>query len=126
MGDDRWRDLWLGRIDGSDPLAEIWLSHQRRDAYWKHGSVCEDYDALACPVYMVGGWNDGYTNAIPRFLAGYRGPRKGLIGPWSHTYPMEPQAPGPAIGFLQECRRWFDHWLKGVDTGVMDEPPLRV
>ena len=74
---------------------------------------------------MVGGWADGYTNAIPRLLAGYRGPRKGLIGPWAHEYP-ELGVPGPAIGFLQEALRWWDHWLKGRDTGIMDEPMLRV
>ena len=32
--------------------------------------------------------------------------------------------PGPAIGFLQEALRWWDHWLKGIDTGIMDEPML--
>jgi len=31
----------------------------------------------------------------------------------------------PQIGFLQEILRWWDYWLKGVDTGVMDEPMLR-
>jgi hypothetical protein len=33
--------------------------------------------------------------------------------------------PGPQIGFLQEILRWWDYWLKGIDTGVMDEPMLR-
>jgi putative CocE/NonD family hydrolase len=122
---DGWRALWLERLRETPRYVEAWLAHQRRDAFWKHGSVCEDYEALACPVYMVGGWNDGYTNAIPRFLAGYRGPRKGLIGPWSHNYP-EGGVPGPAIGFLQEALRWFDHWLKGRETGIMGEPLLRV
>jgi uncharacterized protein len=122
---EAWRALWLERLQQTPRYIEAWLAHQRRDGFWKHGSVCEDYDALACPVYMVGGWNDGYTNAIPRFLAGYRGPRKGLIGPWSHNYP-ECGVPGPAIGFLQEALRWFDHWLKGRETGIMDEPLLRV
>jgi hypothetical protein len=121
----RWRELWLERLEGSPPFAEEWLRHQRRDAYWKQGSVCEDYGAIRCPVYMVGGWADPYRNAILRFLAGYPGPRKGLIGPWSHHYP-DSGVPGPAIGFLQECLRWWDHWLKGIDTGVMDEPMLRV
>jgi uncharacterized protein len=51
-------------------------------------------------------------------------PRKGLIGPWSHAFPQDGE-PGPAIGFLQECLRWFDHWLKGIDNGVMDGPGLR-
>ena len=48
-------------------------------------------------------------------------PRKGLIGPWEHTCPEEGDA-GPAIGFLQECLRLWDHWLKGEDTGVHGRP----
>ncbi len=121
---ERWRELWLERLERTPPFAEAWLGHQRRDGYWKQGSVCEDYGAIRCPVYMVGGWADGYPNAILRFLAGHEGPRKGLIGPWGHLYPHD-GLPGPAIGFLQECLRWFDHWLKGTETGIMDEPLLR-
>ena len=79
---------------------------------------------IEAAVYAVGGWSDGYTNAIPRLLEGLPGPRKGLIGPWSHAWPQA-GPPGPAIGFLQEMLRWFDHWLGGVDTGIMDEPMLR-
>ena len=45
-------------------------------------------------------------------------------GPWAHAYPHV-ALPGPQIGFLQEILRWWDYWLKGVDTGVMDEPMLR-
>ena len=103
---------------------ELWLQHQRRDAYWKHGSVCEDYEAIQCPVYAVGGWTDAYKNAIPRLLERLTVPRKGLIGPWAHAYPHFAR-PGPQIGFLQEMLRWWDYWLKGIDTGVMDEPMLR-
>jgi putative CocE/NonD family hydrolase len=72
----------------------------------------------------VGGWTDGYTNAIARLLERLTAPRKGLIGPWAHAYPHF-ALPGPQIGFLQEMLRWWDHWLKGIDTGVMDEPMLR-
>jgi hypothetical protein len=122
---DGWREAWLGRLESLEPWIEHWLGHQRRDGYWQHGSVCEDYAAIECPVYAVGGFADGYTNAVPRLLAGLSGPRKGLIGPWAHAFP-EDALPGPSIGFLQECVRWFDHWLKGIDTGVMDEPMLRV
>lgn len=60
------------------------------DAYWKHGSVCEEYSAIQCPVYAVGGWTDGYTNAIPRLLTHLTVPRKGLIGPWAHGVMDEP------------------------------------
>jgi len=122
---ERWRELWLTRLDQAVLFPELWLRHPHRDAYWRHGSVCETLDAIGCPVYAVGGWADAYTNAIPRLLAGLTAPRKGLIGPWAHVYPHT-GSPGPAIGFLQEALRWWDRWLKGIDTGVLDEPLLRV
>lgn len=125
VGEPRWREMWLDRLHNLPLLAARWLGHQRRDAYYKHGSICEDFAAVACPVYAVGGWGDGYSNAVPRLLAGLAGPRKGLIGPWAHKYPHL-ALPGPRIGFLQECLRWWDKWLKGIETGIMDEPMLRV
>ncbi|MDE2136735.1 MAG: CocE/NonD family hydrolase [Gammaproteobacteria bacterium] len=121
---ERWRAMWLERLQNIPLFLENWLRHPRRDAYWKHGSVCEDYTAIECAVYAVGGWTDGYKNAIPRLLERLTAPRKGLIGPWAHAYPHF-ALPGPQIGFLQEILRWWDHWLKGIDTGVMDEPMLR-
>lgn len=121
---DRWRDMWIERLENNPLMAASWIEHQHRDAYWKQGSVCEDYSSVEAAVYAVGGWADGYSNAIPRMLAGLPGPKKGLIGPWAHAYPHFAQ-PGPAIGFLQEALRWWNYWLKGVDTGIMDEPMLR-
>ena len=119
-----WRERWLERLAQTPAFIEPWMTHQLRDEYWRHGSVCEDYAAIEVPVYAVGGWSDGYTDAIPRLLAGLPGPRKGLIGPWSHAFPND-AVPGPEIGFLTESLRWWDHWLKGIDTGIMDEPVLR-
>ena len=122
---DRWREMWFNRLEHTPPFIETWLSHQSRDAYWQHGSVCEDYAAIACPVYAVGGWADPYVGAVLSLLEGLKVPRKGLIGPWSHVYPFK-GVPGPTIGFLQECLRWWDYWLKGIETGIMKEPQLRV
>ncbi|MDX1576423.1 MAG: CocE/NonD family hydrolase, partial [Kiloniellales bacterium] len=122
---DRWREMWLERLERQEPWILKWLAHQPRDEVWKHGTVCEDVAAIDCAVYAVGGWADGYSNAIPRLLAGLTCPRKGLIGPWSHAWPYAAK-PGPAIGYLQEALRWWDHWLKGEDTGIMNEPMLRV
>ncbi len=76
-------------------------------------------------MLAVSGWADGYTNSVFRLLAALDVPRKGLIGPWSHKYPHLGQ-PGPAVGFLQELVRWWDHWLRDVDNGVMAEPMLRI
>jgi putative CocE/NonD family hydrolase len=120
----RWREMWQERLEGVRPMIEPWLSHQRRDAYWRHGSVCERPEAITCPVMLVGGWSDGYRDAVLRMLESLSAPRRGLIGPWSHNYPHEPAAPGPAIGFLQECLRWWDEWLKGIPSGIRDEPAL--
>jgi len=119
-----WRERWLERIEKLPFFPALWLAHQRYDAYWKHGSVCENYAAIDCPVLAIGGWSDSYTNAVPRLLEGLKVPRLGIIGPWGHIYPHD-GVPGPAIGFLQEAVRWWDHWLKGRDTGIMKEPMLR-
>jgi uncharacterized protein len=121
---DRWLPMWRQRLENVPLFLDGWMRHQRRDAYWRHGSVCEDYSAIQCPVFAVGGWTDGYTNTIPRLLEHLQVPRKGLIGPWAHGYPHIAR-PGPQIGFLQEILRWWDHWLKGEANGVMDEPMLR-
>ncbi len=122
---EKWRDMWMQRIKANEPWIIPWLQHQRRDGYWKQGSVCGDFSKIKIPVYAVSGWADNYSESIPRLLAGLGGPRLGLIGPWAHSYPHD-VAVGPAIGWLQEALRWFDHWMKGRDTGIMREPMLRV
>ena len=122
---ERWREAWLERLNNTPEWVARWLAHQRRDAYWRYGSVSEDYAAIRCPVYAIGGWADAYRNAVPRLLANLTAPCKGLIGPWAHGWPIL-GAPGPAIGFLQEVLRWWDHWLKEIKTGIMDEPRYRV
>ncbi|MEQ7871705.1 CocE/NonD family hydrolase [Chromohalobacter salexigens] len=118
---DRWREMWKHRLDNMPLLAETWLEHQHRDDYWKHGSICENYADIEAAVYMVSGWADSYIDAIPRMMEHLSCPKKALIGPWMHKYPHF-AIPDPAIGFLQEALRWWDHWLKDTDTGIMDEP----
>ncbi|GAE29634.1 CocE/NonD family hydrolase [Halalkalibacter hemicellulosilyticus] len=119
---DSWRENWLERLN-TPPFVEEWLMHQRRDDYWKHGSICEDFSKITIPVFAVSGWQDGYTDSVFRLLEHLPKESKGLIGPWAHEYP-EVATPEPAIGFLQECLRWWDQWLKNEDTGIMKEPKL--
>lgn len=118
-----WREMWLERMENEPFLPATWLRHQRRDAYWRHGSVCEDFSAIKAKVLAVGGWGDAYKNAVPQLVEALPG-AKGIVGPWVHKYPHF-AVPEPRIGFLQEALRWWDHWLKGLDTGVEDDPDYR-
>jgi len=122
---DRWRDMWMERLNHTPPILATWLSHQRYDAYWQHGSVATDYSAIQCPVYVVGGQIDSYRDFLPRSLAHLSVPRKGLMGPWGHRYP-EIADPGPGLDWVTEEVRWWTQWLKGIDTGIMNEPQFRV
>jgi len=120
---DRWRQMWLDRLEAETFWPDIWLEHQRLDAYWKHGSVCFDYAAIDCPTWFWGGWADLYRDTPLRLAEHLRVPHRVTMGPWGHLYPHE-AVPGPAVGFLQEALRWWDHWLKGIDRGVSREAPL--
>ena len=121
---DKWREMWLDRLKNSGLWVKDWLEHQRRDEFWKHGSVNENYDDIQIPVMAVSGWADGYSNAVFRMLENLDVPRMGLVGPWSHRYPHD-GIPGPAIGFLQESLRWWDKYLKDKDTGIDKDPMLK-
>ncbi|MDQ2065895.1 CocE/NonD family hydrolase [Xinfangfangia sp. CPCC 101601] len=118
---DKWRDIWLNRLEEAPFLARTWHEHSQRDAYWKHGSVCEDYDAISAAVYSIGGWHDGYRNTPAHLAANVKAPVRAVVGPWNHKYPHF-AVPGPRIGFLQEAVRWWDHWLKGIDNGADKDP----
>ncbi|HEY3613489.1 MAG TPA: CocE/NonD family hydrolase, partial [Gaiellales bacterium] len=121
---DGWREDWQRRLDVAPPMIEPWLTHQLEDEYWRHGSVAFEYERVTCPVLAVGGWSDPYRNAVLELAENLTGARFGLIGPWAHGYPHD-TAPGPQIAFLDECARFFGHYLRDDDNGYADEPLLR-
>ncbi len=121
---DKWRAMWLQRLENTPFLAETWTRHRDRDAYWKHGSVCEDFRAIQAPVLAIGGYLDGYRNAMAALVEGLEAPVKAIAGPWGHKYPHISHIE-PAMGYLQEALRWWDRWLKGIDTGVETDPAYR-
>lgn len=121
----RWREMWRRRIETNHSWSEHWMAHQRRDEYWKQGSVCENYSAITCAVLAVCGWEDSYSNFVGRLLEGLSCPRQAIMGVWTHTYPCR-GTPGPNIGYIQEAIRWWKYWLAGEDTGIMDEPMYRI
>ena len=125
LGTRRWRKVWLRRLEALAPPAAIWLRHpdERGTAYWR--TPATDAKNIEVPLYAVGGWADGYSNAVLRLAGGTSGPSLGLVGPWAHAYPHM-ASPGPRIGFLQEALRFWDQHLKGIDRGLGAEPRLRV
>ena len=121
---DDWRAVWLDRLERLPFLAADWLRHQRRDALWKHGSVCEDWGAIECPVLAIGGWADAYSNAPAQLVEHLSAPAKALVGPWEHKYPHIARI-APAADFHGEVLRWFDRWLKGEANGAENLPAYR-
>ncbi len=120
---DRWRELWLQRL-ASQPFPLVtWLQHQRRDAFWQHGSIGEDYAAVKTPALVISGWADGYINAPPA-AAQHLAMGKAINGPWIHKYPHIAY-PHPRMDFHAEALRWWNRWLKGVDNGAGNLPAYR-
>jgi putative CocE/NonD family hydrolase len=121
---DRWTEMWRERLDGARFWPAMWLEHQTHDEMWRRGSICEDYADVEVPVFFFGGWADLFRDTPFRIAEHLKGPVKVLMGPWAHLFPHE-GSPAPKADFVAEVIRFWDHWLKGVDTGLMDEPPLR-
>jgi uncharacterized protein len=121
---DQWETTWRQRLEATPAILQTWSMHERYDAYWKRGSLETDYAAIKCPVYVVDGWGDPYSNIIGELLAHLRVPRKGLIGPWGHIFPNLATPLG--LDWRYEEVRWWQQWLEGIDTGIMREPMLRV
>jgi putative CocE/NonD family hydrolase len=121
-GED-WRDEWDRRVERLDPWFLTWLSHQRRDDYWRYGSAREVIEDIDAATMIVAGWADGYTNIAFRSLPRFRAPARLLIGPWAHAA-TETSTPGPNVRLTPELVRWFDRWLKGIDNGIDREPPI--
>ena len=121
---DKWKAMWLNRLDNQPWHWSQWLGHQHRDDYWKHGSICEDFSAIEAAVLSMGGWHDGYRNTISHLVENIKAPVKGIVGPGNHKY-AHIAGPKPAFGFLQEAKRWWDRWLKDQNTGVENDADYR-
>lgn len=118
-----WLPQWRERLEQTPPWVLNNLRQQQDGGYWRRGSLAPDYGRIKCAMLLVGGWNDGYTNSALRMLQHCTAPRRAIIGPWGHTLPHAP-FPGPAVDWMQEMVRFFGHWLRGDQNGVMHEPAL--
>jgi len=125
----------IGR-NGLIPFLADVIAHPTHDDYWQR-LTCP-HETLTIPVFHVGGWYDIFIANTLRDFAGIRDAgnarQKVLIGPWVHGS-FDAQAGEvdfglQASGLLmlpEEIQlRWFDHWLKGVENGIMQEPPIQI
>jgi len=119
-----WREVWRRRLEAEPFLLETWLRHSRRDAYWKHGSICEDWSAIDIPIFIIAGWADGYRNAPATVAANAKTLVKAMTGPWIHKYPHFAW-PRPRADFTGMAIAWWKRWLAGEATGVEDWPAYR-
>lgn len=118
-----------------------WLSHPDDGPYWDFADVEKKHGEVSVPAYNFTGWfDDGYgqPGAIRNFLGMRRNGRttearegqKLIIGPWTHCNPRSKAGlldfgPDAALDVSALVLRWFDYWLKGIDNGIMSEPPVR-
>lgn len=121
---DRWREMWLERLEGEPFFMEEWLEHQRRDEFWRHGSICEDFGAVRIPALVIAGWADGYRSTPLKAVEGLGDKAKALLGPWVHKYPHFAW-PKPRADFLGEAIRWWNRFLRDEDNGAEDLPQVR-
>ncbi|KQQ32578.1 peptidase [Rhizobium sp. Leaf306] len=121
---DRWLEMWMERLENEPFFLEEWLSHQRRDGFWKHGSICEDYAAIEIPALVIAGWADGYRNTPLLAVEGLGDKAKALLGPWVHKYPHFAW-PKPRADFHGEAIAFWSRWLRGEENGIETLPQVR-
>ena len=113
----------LGPRFDSPPWSLLYLKHQHDGPFWRE--PVRPLSEITIPSFLIGGLLDGYRDNVPDMLMHAKGPVKAIVGPWNHTFPYD-AAPGPRIEWRDQAVRFFDHWLKGRDTGVENDPRLVV
>lgn len=107
----------------SPPWFLAYKRHQRDGQFWKEPE--KPLDTIQIPVFLMGGFYDGYRDSIPRLLEALKSPVRAIVGPWNHVFP-DGSGWEPRIEWRDRAIRWWDHWLKGVQNGMMAEPKLAV
>jgi len=105
----------------SPPWSLLYLKHQHDGPFWR--DRVRPLREITIPSFLIGGLQDGYRDNVPDMLMQSKAPIKAIVGPWNHTYPNNADF-GPRVEWRDQAVRWFDHWLKGRDTGVTHDPRL--
>ncbi len=96
-------ELLADRFDQPPWMATV-LQRHPNDGYWRNRSLAPRYDRIACPVFLVGGWYDGYHECVFQLLDALKVPVQACVGPWTHVLPNM-GGPGDPIDWLSAGRR---------------------
>ena len=113
----------LGPRFDSPPWSLLYLKHQHDGPFWR--DRVRSLSEITIPTFLIGGLQDGYRDNVTDMLMKSKAPIKAIVGPWNHSYPNDADF-GPRVEWRDQAVRWFDHWLKGRDTGVEQDPRLVV
>ncbi len=122
---DKWIGIWCERLEGNTPWGISFLNEIEDSKFWRDRAARSNLSKISCPVFVVEGWSDWYSNPMLRIFSQLQGVKRALIGPWGHQWPNN-ALPGPRINWQKEALLWWDKWLKGIDTGIEKTPPLTI
>jgi putative CocE/NonD family hydrolase len=114
------RRRWRRRLRDAEPAFLDYARHGPQDPVWRERAI--DGAAIVTPALCVGGWRDAFPDGLVDAYERVAGPKKLIMGPWGHLLPH--RSAYQPIDFLAVALRWWDHWLRGAPTGVMDEPAV--
>jgi uncharacterized protein len=105
----------------SPPWSLIYLKHQHDGPFWR--DRVRPLSTITTPSFLIGGLQDGYRDDVTDMLMKSPASIKAIVGPWNHSFPNDADF-GPRVEWRDQAVRWFDYWLKGRDTGVVNDPRL--
>jgi len=126
------------------PYYDDWVNHPMYDDFWANLDVSTRHDALNVAALNIGGWYDifqkgtidNFTGMRAKSPAAVRERQHLVLGPWNHSgmargnpigaYDFGMRSTGGVIDADGAQLRWFDRWLRGIENGVDDEPPVRL
>ncbi|MFW6317987.1 MAG: CocE/NonD family hydrolase, partial [Halorubrum sp.] len=124
-GDPASLDAWLARLDrldDRDPWLFQFLEAGPDGGYWADKAI--PVERIDVPVLAVDGWRDPYTEDTLRYVDRIDAPTRVLLGPWRHRMPHRGRE--SAVDFRRQVADWFDRFLRGESTGVLEHPTYRI
>ena len=145
----RWDDLFsrlplISALDdvGNRPFYRDVVRHYRFDDFWKAATMKGKYSEVETPAYFITGWYDNLVREVIKVFTHWKAEARTseardktrlLVGPWPHM-PMGTGEPFGDITFGGDAGAnmpdvhlpWFDQRLRGINTGIDDQPPVRL